>query len=99
MKDWELKRRKTKVANWREGLGSMSTATFLAGSELVDLAITLHRLGPETRDDGTRILEDLLFIDAWEARQTLDEIDSRFKPERAPARARLARRSAQARMR
>jgi hypothetical protein len=85
------------VACWREELGDIRTGTAAAGSELVDLAVTLHRLGPETRDVGTRILEDLLFIDAWAVRRTIDEIDSRFRSERGPARARLPRRSARAR--
>jgi len=85
------------VARWREELGDTRTTTSIAGRELVELAITLHRLGPETRDIGTRILEDLLFIDAWTVRQTFDEIDSRFRSKRGPARARLPRRSARVR--
>lgn len=87
------------VAHWREELGDIRTGTSAAYSKLVDLAVTLHRLGPETRDDGTRILEDLLFIDAWAAWRTLDEIDSRFRPERIPARPRLPRRAVRARRR
>ncbi len=85
------------VTNWREDLGDIRTGISVAGSELIDLAVTLHRLGPETRDAGTRIFEDLLFIDAWAARQTLDEIDSRFRSEHVPVRRRLQRRSARAR--
>ena len=84
------------VACWREGLGNVRTHTYTLGKELIDLAITLHRLGPETRDVGTRILEDLLLIDAWSVRETLDEIDSRFRSKRDMARARLPRRSARA---
>jgi nucleoside phosphorylase len=87
------------IAHWREELGDIRTGTAVASSELVDLAITLHRLGPETRDVGMRILEDLLSIDAWTVRRTMDEIDNRFRSERGPARARLPRRSARARRR
>ena len=87
------------IAHWREELGDIRTGTAVASSELVDLAITLHRLGSETRDVGIRILEDLLSIDAWTVHRTMDEIDNRFRSERGPARARLPRRSARARRR
>ena len=85
------------VANWGDDLGDMRTGTALAAPELVNLAITLHRLGPITREMGTNLFEDLLFIDAYSARQTLDEIDSRFKAVRRPVRTRLPRRSARRR--
>ena len=79
------------VANWRDQLGDMRTSTVMAAPELVNLAITLHRLGPTTREIGTRLFEELLLIDAYSARQTLDEIDSRFKAVRRPVRPRLPR--------
>lgn len=82
------------VANWSEELGDMRTGTALIAPELVDLAITLHRLGPATRDIGTSLFEDLLEINAYSARQTLDEIDNRFNEVRRPLRRRLPRRSA-----
>jgi hypothetical protein len=66
----------------------------MAASRLVDLAVTLHRLGPETREVGTTLFEQLIGIDAYEARQTLDEIDNRFQEAaRAPRLRRLPRRS------
>ena len=81
------------TSNWRNELVDLGTATSASASDLVDLAVTLHRLGPETREAGTSLFEDLLFIGAWGARSTLDELDSRFRPGRAPVRRRLPRRS------
>lgn len=81
------------VGKWRSELGDVRTATAMATAQLVDLAITLHRLGPDTREIGTELIEELIDTDAYEARQMLDEIDSRFR-ETAPAmnRRRLRRR-------
>ena len=81
------------IAAWREELGDVRTGTAAAAPQLVDLAVTLHRLGPETREIGTALFEQLIEIDAWEARKTLDEIDSRFLEQAPPRRPRLARRS------
>lgn len=79
---------------WRDELGDVRTATSAATSELVDLAITLHRLGPETREIGMTLVEQLIATNAYEARQMLDEIDSRFRDSRQPTRRpRLQRRS------
>lgn len=47
----------------------------LAGANLVDLAITLHRLGGETQRAGTDLLEILLSKEVIEAVTTLREID------------------------
>jgi hypothetical protein len=77
---------------WRGELGDMRTAHALAAPELVDLAVTLHRLGPETRELGTTLFEKLITIDAYSARETLDQIDSRFRSVRGAARPRLQRR-------
>ena len=85
------------VSNWRKKLSDNSTGISASGTELVDLAVTLHRLGPETREAGTSLLEELLVIDTWGARSTLDELDGRFRPGRAPLRRRLSRRSARSR--
>ena len=82
------------VSNWRDELGDVRTGIAVSAPELVDLAITLHRLGPETRDIGTSLFEDLLQISAYSARQTLDEIDNRFNEVQRPVRRRLPRRSA-----
>lgn len=79
---------------WRAELGDIQTATAMATSQLVDLAITLHRLGPETREIGTTLVEQLIATNAYEARQMLDEIDSRFRDSaQAARRPRLRRRS------
>jgi hypothetical protein len=64
---------------WKGELADMRTATARATSPLVDLAVTLHRLGPDTRDVGLELFEQLIDIDAYEARQTLDQIDGRFR--------------------
>jgi hypothetical protein len=44
--------------------GDMRTATAGRAPELVKLAVTLHRLGPETREIGTSLFEQLVEIDA-----------------------------------
>ncbi len=87
------------VTNWKTELSDISTSTAIAAPHLVDLAITLHRLGPATREIGTSLFEDLLFLDAYSARQTLDEIDNRFKAVRRPARPTLPGRSIKGRRR
>lgn len=81
------------VAKWDADLGDIRTATAMAASALVDLSLTLHRLGPETREVGLQLFEHLIRIDAYEAHQTLDEIDNRFRPSAPVARPRLRRRS------
>ena len=81
------------VANWCNELGDLRTGTAMVARELVDLAITLHRLGPDTRDVGTSLFEDLLHVSAYTARETLDEIDNRFRTAPGPARRRLPRRT------
>ena len=81
------------VQKWREELGDIRTGTFATAPQLVDIAVTLHRLGPQTREAGTRLFEQLLDIDAYGARATLDEIDNRFRQERAYRRPRLPRRT------
>lgn len=81
------------VEKWREELGDIRTGTAATAPQLVDIAVTLHRLGPTTREDGTRLFEKLLDVDAYAARATLDEIDGRFRQERAIRRPRLPRRA------
>lgn len=80
------------VANWRSELGDLRTGTAMVSRDLVDMAITLHRLGPDTREVGTSLFEDLRFISAYTAQETLHEIDNRFKSVPLPARRRLPRR-------
>ena len=81
------------IGAWQTELGDVRTGTAAAAPQLVDLAVTLHRLGPETQEIGTVLFERLIEIDAWEARKTMDEIDNRFLDEAPPRRRRLARRS------
>lgn len=75
-------------------LADMRTGYSAAVPELIDLAITLHRSGEATRDAGTALFEALMLLDTYQARQTLDEIDNRFKESRSFQRPRLPRRSA-----
>lgn len=81
------------VAKWNAELGDMRTSTAMATSSLVDLAITLHRLSPETRETGLILFEQLIDIGAYEALQILDEIDNRFRPTAPHIRPRVRRRS------
>ena len=80
------------VENWGGKLGDFTTSTSAYAPELVDLAITLHRLGPETREAGTNLFEDLLVLSTYTARETLDQIDNRFRNAGPRARRRLPRR-------
>ena len=80
------------ISDWREEIRDPRRTTAMAVQELVDLAVTLHRLGPKTREMGTKLFEELLEIDAQEARQTLDELDSRFREQGARRQTRLPRR-------
>ena len=81
------------VENWGGKLGDFTTSTAANAPELVDLAITLHRLGPETRDAGTSLFEDLLVVSTYTARETLDQIDNRFRNTAHGPRRRLPRRA------
>ncbi|TIM26852.1 MAG: hypothetical protein E5Y63_27235 [Mesorhizobium sp.] len=85
------------VGNWRNEIGDISTSTSSATPEFVDIAITLHRLGPDTRELGTALFEDLLQLNAYTARNTLDQIDNRFRSTPANRRPRLSRRSKKSR--
>lgn len=87
------------VRKWHDELGNIRTGTAATAPQLVHIAVTLHRLGPATREDGTRLFEQLLDIDAYTARATLDEIDNRFRHERIHRRPRLPRRTQQQRRR
>ena len=77
------------VAAWRNEVADMQTHTAMAAQPLVDLAVNLHRLGGETREIGIELFEELLEIDAFEARQTRDEIDNRFRDQGSARRPRL----------
>jgi nucleoside phosphorylase/KaiC/GvpD/RAD55 family RecA-like ATPase len=84
------------VATWKGELGDIRTATAGAAAELVDISITLHRLGPTTRERGTDLFEDLLEVNAYTARETLDQIDNRFRGSAPTPRRRLPRRTRRA---
>ncbi len=81
------------VAHWKDDLSDVRTSAAFASSDLVDLAVTLHRLGPDTREVGTSLFEQLLAIEAYTALETLAELDGRFKDAPIAPRRRLARRS------
>ena len=81
------------VGAWRGELADIRKGAAIAARPLVDLAVTLHRLGPETREVGTDLFEQLIDINVFEARQTLDEIDNRFREQPPVRRRRLARRA------
>ena len=86
------------IEAWRDELGDIATGTAGSASELVDLAITLHRIGDETREIGLELFEQLVEIQAYTAKETLEQIDNRFRS-RAPQRQRLPRRNRGARRR
>ena len=86
------------VAAWEGELGDVRKNAAITAQPLVDLAVTLHRLGPETREIGTALFERLIEINVFEARETLDEIDNRF-PEQPPMRRRRLARRGRARAR
>jgi hypothetical protein len=90
---------KALVAKWQSELGDMRTGTAAIAPELVDIAITLHRLGPSTRELGLEIFESLLAINAYTARETLDQVDNRFRSAQPSQRPRLPRRQRKARTR
>ncbi|MBB3932411.1 hypothetical protein GGR25_003469 [Kaistia hirudinis] len=80
------------IEAWSNELGDISTSTAGSAAELVDLAITLHRLGDETREIGLDLFERLVEIQAYTARETLEQIDNRFRSRRLQRRQRLPRR-------
>lgn len=82
----------TLTAKWCDELSDIRTGTSLAAAELVDLAVTLHRLSPSTREQGTKLFEELLYLNAYTARETLNQIDNRFSERAAISRPRLPRR-------
>jgi hypothetical protein len=67
------------IANLSHALSDIQKGFGSDAPSLVDLAITLHRLGGPTRELGIQLFEELLRLDAYSARSTLEEIDSRFR--------------------
>ena len=81
------------VKLWRTRLNDVRTSEALVAPQLIDLATTLHRLGPDTRKIGLNLFESLLEIDAYQSREMLNEIDNRFIGATSAARPRLRRRT------
>ncbi len=75
---------------WKDDLSNFSTGIAAASPELVDIAITLHRLDGPNGLQGLELFENLIEIDAYGARDTLAQIDSRFQISR-PLRRRIRR--------
>jgi len=77
---------------WRDRLRDVGSSLVAAGQEMMDLAITLHRTnGVELA--GLKMFEQLVEIDAYQAREVLDEIDHRIRPSVKAWRPRLRRRT------
>ena len=79
------------VLLWREQLGDIRTAKAVASADLLNLALTLHRIGPVTRGAGLEMFEHLLEIDAYQSREMLATIDNRFDKQAPIGRQRLRR--------
>ena len=80
------------VAAWRGELADLRTATVTAAPQLTDLALTLHRMGGDSRRAGVALFEAMIEIDAYGSRETLAEIDGRFGSRGIAARQALPRR-------
>jgi hypothetical protein len=66
------------VDQWSLALGDIRTSVAAIAPELVNLALTLHRLGGAARLSGLKLFERLLDIGAYGAREALGEIDNRL---------------------
>ncbi|MFY0579191.1 hypothetical protein ACN28S_37365 [Cystobacter fuscus] len=85
------------ITNLKDELGDIRTGAAADAPELVDIALTLHRLGGPMRELGIQLFEELLRFDAYSARSTLEEIDARFRTGPVPTRRhRLPRRHTEA---
>jgi len=82
----------TLTAKWQADLADLSADAATAAPELVDIAITLHRLSNMTRELGIRLFEELLRFNAYAAQNTLNQIDNRFPSRAMSQRPRLPRR-------
>ncbi len=82
------------VNAWREDLGAFGTLPAIAAPQLADLAITLHRLGGDSRRIGVTVFESLIDLDAYGSRDTLAEIDGQFGVQAGTTRRRIVRRAA-----
>ena len=78
------------IQRWRVQLSDLSSPLGTTGQALMDLALTVHGTNG-TKLEGLAMFEQLVEIDAYQARETLDEIDRRVRPG-VPPRRRLPRR-------
>lgn len=81
----------------RENVGHLSdirTSMASVGPGLVNIAVTLHRMGGNVRELGLSLFETLLDNDVLGAKETLDQIDNRLRPARPFLRRPRRRRSA-----
>jgi len=83
----------TLIRRWRDQLSDTGSALGTgAGQHVISLAMTLHGLDA-TKLEGLTMFEQLLEIDAYQARETLDEIDHRIRPGYEPRIRRTPRRA------
>ncbi|WP_425259826.1 AAA family ATPase [Rubrivivax sp. RP6-9] len=79
------------VQLWRDQLTNAGSSLVGAGQDMMDLALTLHRT-EGTKLEGLQMFEQLVEIDAYQAREVLDELDHRVRLGGRPLRPRLRRR-------
>ena len=77
---------------WRDQLANAGSSLVSAGQEMMDLALTLHRT-EGTKLQGLQMFEQLVEMDAYQAREVLDELDHRVRLGARPMRPRLRRRA------
>ena len=87
------------VVKWQEELSDVRTGTATAAPDLIDIALTLHRLGKSTRVVGLALFELLLTINAYTVRDTLSVLDNRFRRGEHARRPSLPRRRRRTRVR
>lgn len=80
---------------WAEPLRDIRTAMAGAAPELIDIALTLHRLGDPLRRRGLELFEAMLDLGAYGSREALAEIDGRPQAKLHGPRPRLRRRRSQ----
>lgn len=70
----------------------MGSSLVLAAQTIMNIAMTLHRING-MQLVGLTMFEQLVEIDAYQARETLNEIDRRTRPGSMPRPPRLPRRA------
>ena len=63
------------VEQWKDSLGDIRTSIAATTPELVNLALTLHRLDGPAKELGTTLFERLIQLQAYGASEALQEID------------------------